>query len=410
MKKNLILTIILFFWITPLVFSQDNDSLREKYNPQHPQDIRSENNLIKLEPGKTEKLKFNILGYVRIVGTFDWGSIENTSEFIPSLIPIYPNAKEQYYRFSMDPRQSRIGFEGLYQVTKHNKLKVYIETDFYTSEIYTSVGIRLRQAYAAYGSFLIGLYWSAAFNVDATPNQVDFEGPSSILAPRNTQLRYTYLRNRFSFAVSIETHLADYTPYPGVDEDMKFQPLPDFIGYVQTQGNWGNARLTGIFRTISYSDSSDLKIEYTPGWGINFSGYLNFFKRKEVFESFYWSLSYGKGISYYLDDISGYGYDAMPDLNDEMISLPAYGGYVAYKHAWNQKMESNIIASYVYLDNTHIDDPLIFDNTWFGAVNFMYNPFDRINLGIEFLYGKNTNKKHDWGEGYRIQLLSVFNF
>lgn len=410
MKKNQIILVLLFLWITSFVFSQNSDSLREKYAPQHPQDTRSENNLIKLEPGKTEKLKLNLLGYVRVVATFDWGNIENTSEFIPSLIPIYPNAKEQYYRFSMDPRQSRIGFEGLYQVTKHNKLKIYIETDFYTSEIYTSVGIRLRQAYAAYGSFLIGLYWSAAFNVDATPNQVDFEGPSSILAPRNTQLRYTFLRDRFSFAVSIETHLADYTPYPGVDEDMKFQALPDFIGYLQTQGNWGNARLTGILRTISYTDSSDMNVNNIPGWGINFSGYVDFLKRKEMNESFYWSASYGNGISYYIDDITGYGYDAMPDTNGEMINLPALGAYVAYKHAWSKKMESNIIASYVHLNNTQINDQLILDNTWFGAVNFMYNPFDRINLGIEFLYGKNTNKNQDWGESYRIQLMSVFNF
>jgi hypothetical protein len=191
---------------------------------------------------------------------------------------------------------------------------------------------------------------------------------------------------------------------------MKFQPLPDFIGYIQTQGNWGNARLTGILRTISYSDSSEMKIDHSPGWGINFSGYVNFLQRKGINESFYWSATYGKGISYYIVDITGYGYDAMPDLNEEMISLPAFGAYVAYKHAWSKKMESNMIASYVKLDNTLINDQLIFDNTWFGAVNFMYNPFVRINLGIEFLYGKNTNKNQDWGESYRIQLLSVFNF
>jgi hypothetical protein len=410
MKTNLITITILFFSSITFVFTQNNDSLREQYEPLHPQGIRSENNLVELEPGKSNKLSLKLMGYVRVVASLDWGNIENTSEFIPSLIPIYPNAKEQSFRFSMDPRQSRIGFEGLYQVTHKNKLKIYIETDFYTSESITSIGIHLRQAYAAYGSFLVGLYWTAAFNVDATPNQVDFEGPSSILAARNPQIRYTFLRQKFSFAASVETHPADYSPYPDIDDIREYQAFPDVITYVQTQGSWGNLRLTGIYRTIGYSDSSNLNVDYTPGWGINFSGYVNFLNRKDIYESFYWSFSYGKGIAYYMDDISGYGYDAMPDNNEAMISLPTYGGYVAYKHAWNQKMESNIIASYVYLDNTNVGDSLIFDNSWYGAFNYMYTPLDRIKLGIEFLYGKNTNKEQDWGEGYRIQLMGVFNF
>ena len=93
-----------------------------------------------------------------------------------------------------------------------------------------------------------------------------------------------------------------------------------------------------------------------------------------------------------------------------MSMLPALAGFVAYKHAWSKQMETNLIASYVALNNSHIDDEMVFDHSSYYAANLMYNPNERMNFGIEFLYGKNTNKKQDWGEGYRIQLMGVYFF
>jgi len=390
------------------VFSQNSDSIREKYSPRHPQDIKRIHK--KSNEDKSKKISFNVLGYVKLLATADWGNVQNTSEFITSMIPIYPTVKEKSQRFSFDPRQSRIALEGFYQLTSKNKLKIYLELDFYNEEALTSYVPHLRHAYAEYGSFIFGQTYSTAFNVEACPNQVDFEGANSVLGPRHAQVRYTYFKENFSFAVAVETHLEDYTPYPEVDEVKDFQRYPDLVGYFQSQGKWGNVRLTGILRSISYTDFSKTKVDELWAWGLGFSGYVNVFNRLGMNDVFYGGFTYGKGIAYYISDLKGLGYDAMPDNNNIMNSLPSYGGYVAYKHAWSSKMESNVIASFVGLNNSSVNDEMIFDNTLYGAINLMYNPWDRINFGGEFLYGKNTNQKQDWGEGYRIQLMSVFNF
>ena len=399
-----------FLCLVSSAYAQNSDSVRAANWPKHPQDVKE----IIADSSKPQKIKttsFSVLGFVKLLATGDWGNVMKSTDFITSLIPIYPDPREKEFRFSLDPRSSRITFKGLYQVTDKNKLLMYLEMDFYNPAQQTSVVPYLRHAYAAYGKFLMGKTWSTIYNVDATPNQVDLEGPNSIPALHNPQIRFTqYFKRNYSFAFAIESHHEDYTPYPEIDEDKDFQLIPDVTAYFQKQGAWGNIRLAGVLSNISYTDSLNQNVDHLTGWGVNFSGYLKFLKRETIWDAFYWGCTYGKGISYYIQDISGAGYEAMPDKYNDMSMLPALAGFVAYKHTWSKQMETNLIASYVAIDNSHVDDEMIFDNSWYYAANLMYNPNERMNFGIEFLYGKNTNKKQDWGEGYRIQLMGVYFF
>ncbi len=408
-KQFLILIIILS--LSYNAFSQkDSDSLRIKYRPVHPQDVKFKFGLLSGGPTKTKKLSLRLSGFVRLIATLDFGNVQNTSDFITSMIPIYPIPKEEEIRTSFDARQSRFAFEGVYQVTPTNKLLIYMETDFFGSEPALDYKLHLRHAYAQYGSWLLGYSWSTAANIDATPNQVDFEGANSVISPKNAQIRYNLLREKYSFAISLESHLGDYTPYVGINDITDFQSSPDLISYFQTQGDWGNIRLTGILTGISYTDSANIDVDHMIGWGVSFSGHSKVFSRDKISDEFYWGFTYGEGIAYYISDISGLGYNAMPDSNGVMNTLPAFAGYLAYKHAWNEKFESNIIASYLKLESDAIKDKTILKETVYLAANLMYTPIDRVNFGIEFLYGKNVNQKQDFGEAYRIQLMSVFNF
>lgn len=410
MMKHII-AIVLSCLFSIQAFAQfDSDSLRIKYRPKHPQDVKFKYNLLKGGPIKTKKLSLHLSGYVRLIASFDFGHVQNSSDFVTSLIPIYPSPKEEVLRTSFDARQSRFAFAGLYQVTPKNKLLIYIETDFFGSEAQHDYRLHLRHAYAEYSHWIIGHTWSAAANLDATPNQVDYEGPNSVISPKNAQIRYTFLREKFSFALSLESRLGDYTPYKGVNEITDFQTSPDVIGYVQSQGDWGNIKLTGILTGITFTNAKSTGVDYLMGWGINFSGHAKLFKRKNMFDAIYWGATYGDGISYYIADLGGLGLNAMPDSNGVMNTLPAFAGYIAYKHAWTPKLESNLSASYLQLKSEAIKDKTIFKESIYLSINLMYNPIDRINFGLEVLYGKNVNQKLDFGDAYRIQMMGVFNF
>ena len=411
--KQKILLFILALVSSAYAFSQNNDSLRIKYKSHHPQDVKFRFDDFKVDDSKTKRISFNVSGYVKIIGTADFGNIQNTNEFITSMIPIYPSPKETGYRTNLDARQSRLALEGFYRTSTGKKLRIYLESDFYSSEAsqyFGGYGFHLRHAYAEFGDWLVGQTWSTSFNINATPNQVDLEGPNSILAPRNAQIRYTLTKEKFGFAAALENNLGDYTPYKGIDDKTDYQLVPDFISYIEAHGDWGNARLTGIARNIAYTDSTNTTVNSVFGWGANISGYFNLFNRQEINDAFMWGISYGKGISFYVDDIMGSGYDAMPDSTGTMLAMPSISGYIAYKHAWTKRIESNIIVGYVQLDTKKITDNHIFDNSIYGSINLMASPMDRFDFGVEILYGKNVNKIQDAGEAIRIQIMSAFNF
>lgn len=416
MKKPYLLICVLFaLFFTEISAQTEVNKQIESISPKP----ESENSIVETiveEPAKAKKLSFKLSGNVRVLGTIDWGNVQNTSEFVTTSIPIYPEPREKTLRTSFDPRQSRIGLETNYLLKEDKKMKIYVELDFYSSEAITDFRPRLRHAYAEFEHFIVGQTWSTAYNANAVPNQVDFEGPNSITGPRNPQVRLTYAGERYSFAAALETHLEDYTPYvsgfpnSSTDDLMDFQSVPDLIVYIQKQGDWGNMRLTGILRSINYTNSKSDEVENVIGWGINFNSYANFLERDGINEAFYCGITYGKGIAYYINDISGLGYDGVYINNGKMETPTVLSWYLAYKHAWNKRMQTNIIGSYVNMDNEIFKDDKVLDNTIYCAINLMYQVYDKIEFGAEYLYGKNTNKKGDWGEGFRIQLMSTFKF
>jgi hypothetical protein len=416
MKKQYLLICVLFALFFTEIFAQTEANKQKESISPKPELEKDQTERIVEEPAKAKKISFKVSGNVRVLGTIDWGNVQNTSEFITTSIPIYPEPKEKHLRTSFDPRQSRIGLETNYLLKEDRKMKVYVELDFYSSEAITDFRPRLRHAYAEFEHFIVGQTWSTAFNADATPNQVDFEGPNSILGPRNPQVRFTYAGQRYSFAAALETHLEDYTPYisgypySDIDDLMDFQSVPDLIVYIQKQGDWGNMRLTGILRSINYTNHKNNEVENIVGKGVSFSSYVNFLERDGINEAFYCGITYGKGIAYYINDIRGLGYDGFYTNKGQMETPTVMSWYLAYKHAWNKRMQTNIIGGYVDLDNEIIEDNKVLDNTIYCAINLMYQVYDKIEFGAEYLYGKNTNKKGDWGEGSRIQLMSTFKF
>ena len=93
-----------------------------------------------------------------------------------------------------------------------------------------------------------------------------------------------------------------------------------------------------------------------------------------------------------------------------MEMMPVYGGFIAVKHAWATRLQSNVILGYTKTINANFDNDNLIDETMYASVNLLYTADDRIDIGGEFLYGKKTNQINDFGEGYRIQIVTILNF
>ncbi|AUC76534.1 DcaP family trimeric outer membrane transporter [Olleya sp. Bg11-27] len=360
---------------------------------------------------QSKKVSLDFIGYIKLIGGLDLGNIQNTSEFYPSKIPIYPTLREEKPRSFLDARQTRLAVDGVYQISEADKGHIYVEMDFFNTEAATSFVPHLRHAYGEYKGFLIGQTWSTMKNTSAFPVQVDFEGPNSITGPRNPMIRYTQsINDNYSFAVALETHSLDYTPFVvNIEDSMAFQYVPDVIAYIQKNGVWGNLRVTGILKNMSYTNASSDAIKSITSGGLEVSGIVKFLNRNDSNDDFRFGYTYGLGIAHYINDLRGQGLDAAPDSNGDLSPIPAMGGFAAYKHAWSKTATSSAVFSFTSIDNSDYLEEDMYDFSTYGAVNYMWSPVDRLDYGVELIYGKNQNKLNDNGAGYRAQFMAIYH-
>jgi hypothetical protein len=93
-------------------------------------------------------------------------------------------------------------------------------------------------------------------------------------------------------------------------------------------------------------------------------------------------------------------YDAMPDGNGVMKTVPTIGGWASYEHWFSKKWHTNIVAGYSNFKSDEINSFNIPDIGYAAAnttaevqvqyflVNFMWNPIPSVIIGAEWNIGK----------------------
>jgi hypothetical protein len=96
------------------------------------------------------------------------------------------------------------------------------------------------------------------------------------------------------------------------------------------------------------------------------------------------------------------GYDGFPTVDGDFEATPSYGGWVSYEYFFTPKFHSNMVLGFTEysFDNMERfilvddlpDDTLVLDGNYssehyYGIFNLMYEPFERMTIGIELDYG-----------------------
>jgi DcaP outer membrane protein len=156
-------------------------------------------------------------------------------------------------------RTSRLGVEAS-TPSKYGSIGVKIEGDFnndprtgnaavngspgniYTQQATNSYGFRLRQAYGQFGGLLIGQTWSTFFDVDNSPESVDFNGAIGSTFIRQSMIRYSYPTKDYgTFTGAIEnpvSYVYDNTG-SGTPTRAGFSRVPDVVGRWDRSFPWG---------------------------------------------------------------------------------------------------------------------------------------------------------------------------
>ena len=353
---------------------------------------------------ESKKLTYDISGFVNLNAIFDFNGLDNYDDFTTSQIPINPTPYENTFRFHMTARQSRVNLQAGYD-TPWGKITGFVSGDFYSGNTSNISHFRLREAYLTMGKILLGQTNTSFGNPNIVPLTIDFEGPNSAPTLRNPMIRFlSDIGKGWSYSLAIEMRGTDIQTFPNTGNP--FLAMPCLVGNITNEGNWGAITLSGMADITRYFDA-DSNERHTYGYGGALSAIINTWDKNHF--SVY--IVGGNGIADFISDLSGLGYNGVPNINtNKLHMLGCYGGFIGYTQYWSPKFSSNFIYSFIMLEQTNLLEGRDFKESDYALANLFYNPFPRIAFAVEYVYGKLIVQSSDSGTANRLQFLAQYNF
>ena len=367
-------------------------------------------------PGTTAAMKIG--GYVNLALVNNLDPLLSTDRFIVGSIPpsgqVDDDAREGT---SVSANQTRFNIE-VREHTEYGQLRAFIEADF-LGDLGDADSFRLRHAYGQYRWLLAGQTWSAFSNLEALPEQVDFEGINGAVLRRQPQLRFfPSIGKNFSLVLSVEN------PSTEVETGIGEAGLADLVVSVDKlplgRTRAWNYKVGAIVRDLrGKADAADTSpVRKATGWGVTTSGRIASPFWGDA-DDITWQISLGRGIGRYLNDLSEVGGgDATFDPSGDLRPLPVFAGFVSYQHEWDAKWlnalpglwRSNFNFSWIDVSNYDFQDGSAYNQTLYTSANVIYFPTQNARIGLEVLWGQRKNKDRSRGSARQIQLSTRFTF
>ena len=223
----------------------------------------------------------------------------------------------------------RIYLKGIANTRALGRVVVYVSTDF-RGGAQGSYTPRLREAYVSFKGFTFGRDVTTFCDLDAGPTTIDFQGPNAYNFTFATMIRYEvpFANDHLKFGLAAE--LPSVSGTFGETFDPIPQRVPDFPGLfpVCLGGQTRQPFPRDGRRARSLSAQCRHGEQYLLlGWGVQASTCINLARVLTI----YGNGVYGEGITNYIQDLSGLGYDFTPDPQDpaKVQTMPMWGWYGA---------------------------------------------------------------------------------
>ena len=245
---------------------------------------------------------------------------------------------------------------------------------------------------------------------DAAPEEIDFEGINGMVNVRQAQIRYfPTIAENWNLIVSLEEPQAEVTGGDAISQ------WPDvLVSAERTFLDRWQVKASGVVRQLTATWNMDPTIGSSTetAYGVSFSGRTKTqFWNELGLNSFMFQLNLGSGIGHYINDTDTLGgLDAVFSPDGELETLPLFAGYVAYQHWWNEKMRSNFNFSWVNIDNLDFQRDDAYHTTLRTALNFIWSPVARIDIGGEIIWGQRKDNDGQKADASQIQLSTKYRF
>ncbi|MDE6046246.1 MAG: porin [Alistipes sp.] len=359
---------------------------------------------------KNNRFSFALGGSVTLRAGYDFNGISDNIDFIPYDIPV-PGNYNTRQKLMMDASTSRVFLKAISNTNALGRVVVFMDADFRGGRegSYTP---RLRSAYVSLGGFTLGRDVTTFCDLQAAPMTVDFQGPNAYNFHFATMLRYeiTFAHDRLTFGVAAEMPRVSGT-YNDNFASLR-QRVPDFPAYLQLA--WGNnreshIRASGVIRDMYLHNARTGNNTTLLGWGAQLSGRIKVARPLVLFMNGI----YGKGITPYIQDLTGSGLDFTPNPeNAEQIqTMPMWAWQAAAQINLSRRVSLSGGYSMARVEQNHgyySDNEYRQGQYIFG--NIFYKLSSRCKLAGEYLYGTRKNMDSAKNHANRVNLMVQYNF
>ncbi|NKF48983.1 porin [Shewanella sp. WXL01] len=315
--------------------------------------------------------------------------------YVPGTIYGSPGEGKQVIDFQA--RESRFNFKTLADVDGH-KVTAFIELDFMThadgnERVSNSYSPRLRHAFVSYDNWLVGQTWTTFQNPSALPENLDFVGAAEGTPfVRQAQIRYT----NGGLQLALETPETTVTPYTGGSRIVSGTGIvPDVVARYNLKTDSG-AKFTAaaLLRQLNLDNANYDDTAF--GYGVSVTGVVPVGDDDIKFAA-----TYGDGMGRYM--ALNFVNAAVLDATGQMETISSVGGYVSYRHWWNDKWRSSITASGFKADNdVMLTGDQVNEESYSGYINLLYSPIKPLTVGVEYMHAENTKVNDDKGKLDRV--------
>jgi hypothetical protein len=307
-------------------------------------------------------------------------------------------------KFNINP--SRFVISSVTGLPDNSRINTLLSVDFNGQE--TVPEPRLRLAWVEYVNeeLGIGVIGGQAFptlvDLRAVPEMLDFAIPVGALAQRQGLLRLTKSHSEtFLMEASIET--PQNVRYINAEKRTR---LPDaaLAGTWLVNGDYLSHFKLGVHARDLRAEGADGATDSALGWSVAASGKVNlpFLGDRTNFKL---TVHTGDG---YGTQLKGGPEEAVFDTSLDLIGTTStFGGL---QHFWSDRFRSNLTFGYLSADNPASAPSEALESSTYASANFVWVPFKRLTLGVEYLYGERAEFDGASGTSNRILLSSKFDY
>lgn len=359
---------------------------------------------------KENRFSFSLGGFVALRAAYDAGGIVENIDFVTYDIPVAGNYATRK-KLTLDASTSRLFLKAIANTRAVGRVVIYLDGDFRggAANSYTP---RLRSAYVSLLGLTLGRDVTTFCDLEAAPATVDFQGPNAYNFNFATLVRYerSFAEGRLSFGVAAEMPVVSGTYGEGFDAIPQRVPdIPFYVQYAWDSDRSSHIRASAVVRNMYLHDLTRKSDTSLTGWGVQFSGTIRCCDPLRLFMNGV----YGKGITPYIQDLTGSGLDFTPCPCDEtrIRTMPMWGWQAAAQIALTPRLFLSGGYSTVRVQRSHgfyAADEYKRGQYVFGNVFYTIAP--RCKVAGEYLYGSRRDMAAGKGHANRVNVMLQYGF